>query len=457
MKYLQLAHDRSSVREVSASADRQARIYSSQRRRTCGSSPNTATGLSWLGILVTCFTASCSGSDQGTGPGAGGSQAGGTQGSGGSGVAIGGSAATGGAVAAGGNGGSTPGGTASTGGTNAAGGTRNTGGAAATGGMNVTGGAATVGGNPSIGGIAATGGSTSVGGSNATGGTKAAGGTVNTGGSKATGGSISSGGTILTGGTKATGGTTSTGGTKSTGGTTSTGGAKATGGTAAAGGSTRQGVWRIVPLGDSITGTTCYPQLLSKNLISGGHTNFVFVGSITNNQSCGSNAPSVKSEGHTGYLVTDLVGSGAHASELQPWCAANQADMVFMHFGTNNVWGGQRTTAQVLSAYTTVVADLRAVKPNVVLFVAQIVPLNPSTCTTCDYSAALDALIPAWAAGLSTSASPIYVVDLHSVFNPASIYVPNSNYTTDGVHPTPTGAQMMADKMYTAVVAQGYF
>ncbi len=32
-----------------------------------------------------------------------------------------------------------------------------------------------------------------------------------------------------------------------------------------------------MPLGDSITGSTCYPQLLSKELIAKGHTNFDFI------------------------------------------------------------------------------------------------------------------------------------------------------------------------------------
>ncbi len=212
-----------------------------------------------------------------------------------------------------------------------------------------------------------------------------------------------------------------------------------------------------MPLGDSITGTTCYPQLLSKELIEGGHTNFAFVGTVTNNQSCGSNAPSVKSEGHGGYLVTDLVGSGSHAAELQTWVTSGKPDIVLMHFGTNDVWGNQRTTAQILNAYGTIVAALRAVNGNVIIFVAQIIPLNPSTCPTCDYPKELNAAIPAWAHDVNTPASPIYVVDLHSVFDPASSYAPNSAYTSDGVHPNQTGAQLMADEMYSELVAKGYF
>jgi lysophospholipase L1-like esterase len=213
-----------------------------------------------------------------------------------------------------------------------------------------------------------------------------------------------------------------------------------------------------MPLGDSITEDTCYPQLLSKDFITGGHTNFVFVGSSTNNQSCGANAPSLKSEGHGGYLVCDLVGSGQHAAELMPWCTADQADMVFMHFGTNDCWGNQRTTTQILSAYTTIVGDLRSVKPNVIIFVAQIIPLNPAGCTGCDgYAQALNSQIPAWATGLSTAASPIFVVDMHSVFTPATSYTPGSTYTADGVHPNAAGAQLMADKMYAAISSHGYF
>jgi lysophospholipase L1-like esterase len=353
------------------------------------------------------------------------------------------------------------GGDSSTGGTVGSGGAgQGTGGAstAASGGM-----------VPNSGGSQASGGSKPSGGSAAatTGGAKASGGAPATGGTAAAGGSKPTGGaTAATGGTRALGGATSVGGSKPTGGSSSatTGGASSTGGVSntggtsgTAGGSTHTGVWRVMPLGDSITGTTCYPQLLSKNLIAGNHKNFTFVGTVTNNQACGSDAPSLNSEGHGGYLVTDLVGTGSHASELQTWVTTDKADMVLMHFGTNDVWGNQRTPTQILSAYTSVVSALRGVNKNVVIFVAQIIPLNPSTCTTCDYAASLNAQIPSWASGLGTVESPIYVVNLHDVFSPASIYAPNSSYTSDGVHPNVTGAQMMADKMYTDLVARGYF
>lgn len=219
------------------------------------------------------------------------------------------------------------------------------------------------------------------------------------------------------------------------------------------------GVWHITPIGDSITQDTCGPQLLSQELIKNGHTNFTFVGTQTNNQSC-SGAPNVQSEGHGGYLVTDLMPAPHkailqdHSAELPMWAANDKSDVLLMQFGTNDVWNGVATQT-ILDAYTLVLTDYRAVNPNVILLVAQITPLNPAGCATCEKNAeALNAAIPGWATSQSTTASPIYVVDVWSAFT-ASAYVPNSTYTADGVHPNPAGAALVAQKWYSALVAQG--
>ena len=122
-----------------------------------------------------------------------------------------------------------------------------------------------------------------------------------------------------------------------------------------------------MPLGDSITGSTCYPQLLSKELISKGHTNFNFIGTNLNNQSCGAGAPNLMTEGHGGYDVTYLVtnsppqsGHGTLA-ELQRW-AAEKPDVVLMQYGTNDVWGGD-SLSSILSAYSFVVDQFRSQNP----------------------------------------------------------------------------------------------
>ena len=323
----------------------------------------------------------------------------------------------------------------------------------------------------SSGGGSASGGALGTGGGS---GGSASGGALGTGGGSGGGGSAS-GGSLGTGGAAGeTGGANGSGaggaaGSSMGGSHGGRGGATATGaggGSGAAGAAgmgsggspPHTGTWHIMPLGDSITGSTCYPQLLSKELISKGHTNFTFIGTNLNNQSCGSGAPNLMTEGHGGYDVTYLVtnsppqsGHGTLA-ELQQW-AAEKPDVVLMQYGTNDVWSGD-SSSSILSAYSFVVDQFRSQNPGVIFFVAQILPMHPSGCSACESNVeGLNSMIPSWAAGKTSTASPIYVVDVWAALPQAS-YLPNSQYTSDGVHPNPAGSQLVADTWYAALVAK---
>ncbi|MFI7639014.1 cellulose binding domain-containing protein [Nonomuraea sp. NPDC049400] len=142
--------------------------------------------------------------------------------------------------------------------------------------------------------------------------------------------------------------------------------------------------------------------------------------------------------GHGGYSATGI----ADQNQLPPWLDAAKPDIVLMHLGTNDMWGGFLPTGTVLAAYTKLVGQMRANNPNMKIIVAQIIPMNPSGCPTCAASVvALNNAIPNWAAGLSTTQSPVVVVDQWTGFNPATD-------TGDGVHPNDTGFQKMADRWY---------
>jgi len=268
-------------------------------------------------------------------------------------------------------------------------------------------------------------------------------------------------------GNAATNGGTSAGGT-SAGGATQSGGAGTAGangggaGASGAGGSAHTGVWKVMPLGDSITGSTCYPQVLSQKLRDGGHTNFQFIGSQMSNQSC-SGAPNVNMEGHGGYGVTFLPANSARAcaknsgcgsyTELQTW-AAEKPDIVLMHFGTNDVWDGQQPD-QILTAYLAVIDEFRKQNPNVIFFVSKIIKLNPSGCSGClsNVAALVAALTDSWATSHSTATSPLYLVDdYNSGFDPDS-----ATDTADHVHPLLPGATKMAIATYNGVTARGLF
>jgi lysophospholipase L1-like esterase len=352
-----------------------------------------------------------------------------------------------------GGGGSGPGGT-STGG---AAGATSSGGTIGTGGLDGSAGALATGGSPAAGGVTGSGGVAATGGK---------GGTAGAGNAGAVGGGGKSGAGGRGGSSGSGGGQTGVGGAGGLGGggTDGAAGAPGTGG-AAAGKSGHTGVWHVMMLGDSVTESTCYPQITYGQLMAGGHSNFQFVGMETTNQSCGSGAPaSVKDEGHAGYGVTYLPqnstrgpctkssGCGSYA-ELQSW-AAEKPDIVLMHFGTNDVWDGVATST-ILSAYVAVIAEFRKQNPNVIFFVSKIIKLDPAGCSNCltNVGALATALTPAWAATNATTTSPITIVDHYdSAFDPTK-----TADTADGVHPTPAGAAIMATVTYDAVVASGYF
>jgi lysophospholipase L1-like esterase len=198
---------------------------------------------------------------------------------------------------------------------------------------------------------------------------------------------------------------------------------------------------KIMCLGDSITGSPgCWRALLWQKLVNSGYTNIDFVGTLPP-QGCGFTYDG-ENEGHGGILATNM----ADQSQLPPWLSATSPDIVMMHLGTNDCWSN-RATATILAAFTTLVNQMRANNPNMKILVAQIIPMNPSDCSACGQRVIdLNAAIPSWASGLSTSQSPIVVVDQWTGFNTATD-------TTDGVHPNDAGNVKICDKWYPSLTA----
>lgn len=198
---------------------------------------------------------------------------------------------------------------------------------------------------------------------------------------------------------------------------------------------------RIMALGDSITGSPgCWRALLWQKLQTNGYTNIDMVGTLPA-QGCGFTYDG-ENEGHGGALVTSV----ASQNQLPAWLAATLPDVVVMHFGTNDVWSNI-APATILAAYSTLVDQMRASNANMKILVAQIIPVNPSSCTECaQRTINLNAEIPAWAASKTTSASPITVVDQWTGFNDATD-------TSDGVHPNDAGIVKLSDKWYPPLAA----
>lgn len=73
--------------------------------------------------------------------------------------------------------------------------------------------------------------------------------------------------------------------------------------------------------------------------------------------------------------------------------------------------------------------------------------MNPSGCSGCGQRAIdFNNAIPAWAAGKTTNASPIIVVDQWTGFDTGAD-------TYDGVHPNDSGNQKISARWYSALAA----
>lgn len=198
---------------------------------------------------------------------------------------------------------------------------------------------------------------------------------------------------------------------------------------------------RVMPLGDSITGSPgCWRAVLWNRLQSTGYTDVDFVGTL-GPQGCGVTYDG-DNEGHGGYLATNI----ANQNLLPGWLAATHPDVVLMHLGTNDVWSNI-APATILAAYSKLVDQMRAANPATTVLVAKIIPMNPASCPECGQrTVALNAAVDGWAAGKTTTASPIVVVDQWTGFSTATD-------TYDGVHPNAAGDQKMSDRWYPALTA----
>ena len=197
---------------------------------------------------------------------------------------------------------------------------------------------------------------------------------------------------------------------------------------------------RIMPLGDSITGSPgCWRALLWNQLQDDGYSALDFVGTLPT-QGCGQTHDG-DNEGHGGILATNM----ANANQLVPWLDATNPDIVLMHLGTNDAWSN-RSTAAILSAFDTLVNQMRANNPAMIILVAQIIPMDSArSCSSCAQNViALNNALPAWVAGVTSSASPVLLVDQWTGFN-------TDNHTYDGVHPNTAGDQLIADNWFDAL------
>ena len=240
------------------------------------------------------------------------------------------------------------------------------------------------------------------------------------------------------------------------GGAGTTAGSGNSGGMAGTGGA---GPIRIMSLGDGITASTCMRAFLWNALSVNAYPAFDFVGTRSSTDACSPTEYDKNHEGHSGYRVSDLLSTTSlhtdsggdpytgSSADLAAWFDGRPADIVLMLFGSNDFLSTDSSAADVQNAYSAILAKLRSVNSHVTLLAGLLPPMATNKCGTVCASrlSDLNAAMPGWATSASTADSRVVVVDLRTGFDLVN--------TTDGVKPNDAGAQFLADRWYSALVA----
>jgi lysophospholipase L1-like esterase len=121
-------------------------------------------------------------------------------------------------------------------------------------------------------------------------------------------------------------------------------------------------------------------------------------------------------------------------------------DLIIIQLGVNDVWGGSAPIDPILANYTTLVDQARAHNPNIVVVVAQIHKIITDNCTNTASTANAEQLVnavPGWAAGVTTTDSPVFTADLWTNSD--------AHESSDCVHPDDAGAQRMGLNWYNSL------
>lgn len=207
---------------------------------------------------------------------------------------------------------------------------------------------------------------------------------------------------------------------------------------------------RIMIVGDSISaGPGCYKKYLLEQLESNGYSRFEFVGEYDDDCGGGVRHSAVSCTTAGNYTMPTFMVTNCFPDAfpgLATLMSNHNPDLVMIQLGVNDVWGGNTPVELVLANYTTLIEQARAHNPNVVLVVAQIHKIITDNCSNTASTTNAQQLVeavPAWAAGLTTDASPVFVADLWTNSDPME--------ADDCVHPDDAGARRMGQNWFTAL------
>jgi len=224
---------------------------------------------------------------------------------------------------------------------------------------------------------------------------------------------------------------------------------------------------KVLPLGDSITSGRFEPSYRHKLKLltdASSTVNLDFIGTLDSlNPPVG--FTDQQHEGWSGRTAGNLL------NEVHPDSTTGQSiidhalatldtpDIALVHLGTNNLlFTNEFINSNLNSIITTatnnlssIITKLRSKNPNMVIFLAQIIPLATDSNTIPGFESgspnipAYNVAIAQLASDLNTASSPIITVDQFTGIDQAT------DLLTDGIHPTESGEQKIAQQWFNAL------
>jgi lysophospholipase L1-like esterase len=194
---------------------------------------------------------------------------------------------------------------------------------------------------------------------------------------------------------------------------------------------------KLMPLGDSITqgvgdsNLGGYRTQLWKKLVSQDAKKVDFVGSLANG---GSDLGDKNHEGHSGWRIDQL------RAQIDGWSSSYKPDLVLLHIGTNDLNQNYSVSAaptRLQDLVNRICADV----PGVEIIVASIIPINGKDSQVNTYNSAIPGVVTA----VKNTGCKASFFDMHS-------YITTSDLG-DGVHPTVSGYNKMAEAWYPVASA----
>ena len=185
---------------------------------------------------------------------------------------------------------------------------------------------------------------------------------------------------------------------------------------------------KIMPLGDSITDGFNVPggyRIKLWDLIVSNGYKVDFVGSQSNGPA---QLPDKDHEGYSGWRT------GQISERINGWMDAAKPDIVLLHIGTNDVTAGNTSPNELGALIDKICAKL---PPGGKLYVAQIIPLSFRDVRP------LNQYLVSVVNSKASAGLPVYLVDMYSALT--------LNDLADGIHPSRTGYDKMAEVWFEAI------